>query len=274
MDEGSAKSRAWKPESRRSSREGADDRPSTSSWPADDLPPEACTVDLRRRVLAMVPYFSVLDDSELTAVLATFRAEAMAAGQTVLAAGAPAERLFVLASGRVKLVGITPRGDEHVVDVLGPGDAFGALPVLGAPDNDVTAIALTSGCLLVTSAAEFSDLLANSPRVALAVLNDVSGRLRDARARLQQAAGAPVDARLASALLTLSSRLGEERDDGRTLGAPLSQEDLAALAGTTLETVNRVLSRWRRRGWLRTGRRHVVLRDLAALEAVARGDAP
>ncbi|MFO7546260.1 MAG: Crp/Fnr family transcriptional regulator [Trueperaceae bacterium] len=241
-------------------------------WPADDLPPEACTLDLRRRVLAMVPYFAGLNEDDLSTVHAAFRAVPMAAGASVVDAGAPAERLFVLASGRVKLVTATPAGAEHVVDVLGPGDAFGALPLLGAPANDVAAVALTSGCLLVTSAEQFASLVTGLPRVALAVLADVSDRLQDAHARLRRASGAPVDARLAAALLTLSARLGEPEADGRTLGAPLSQEDLAALAGSTLETVNRILSRWRKRGWVRTGRRRVVLRDVAALEAVARGD--
>jgi len=222
----------------------------------------------------MVPYFSTLDDADLAAVHAVFRAVPMTSGHTVLDAGAPPERLFVLASGRVKLISTSARGGEHVVEVLGPGEAFGALPVLGAPSNDVAAVALTSGCLLVTSAEQFAGLVASLPRVALAVLDDVGGRLRDARVRLRQASGAPVEARLAAALLTLSARLGEDQDDGRTLGAPLSQEDLAALAGTTLETVNRILARWRRSGWLRTGRRLVVLRDVDALAAVAHGDAP
>jgi CRP/FNR family transcriptional regulator, nitrogen oxide reductase regulator len=265
MDEDSAKARA----PRRGERpRGAHD------WPADDLPPEACTLDLRRRVLAMVPYFAGLNDDELSIVHAAFRAVPMAAGANVVAAGAPAESLFVLASGRVKLVSVTPTGGEHVVDVLGPGDAFGALPLLGAPDNDAAAVSLTSGCLLVTSAEAFAGLVTSLPGVALAVLEDVSGRLQDAHARLRRASGAPVDARLAAALLTLSARLGRSEADGRTLGAPLSQEDLAALAGSTLETVNRVLSRWRERGWVRTGRRRVVLRDIAALEAVSRGDEP
>lgn len=243
-------------------------------WPADDLPPEACTLDLRRRVLAMVPYFTGLNDDDLSTVHAAFRAVPMAAGATMVDAGAPAERLFVLASGRVKLVSVTPSGGEHVVDVLGPGDAFGALPLLGEQANDAAAVALTSGCLLVTSAESFAGLVTGLPSVALAVLEDVSGRLQDAHARLRRASAAPVDARLAATLLTLSARLGQPESDGHTLGAPLSQEDLAALAGSTLETVNRILSRWRDRGWVRTGRRRVVLRDVAALEAVARGDEP
>ncbi len=105
--------------------------------------------------------------------------------------------------------------------------------------------------------------------MAVAVLEDVSGRLRAAHARLRDASNVPVEARLAGAILTLSERFGEEVDEGRTLGAPLSQEDLAALTGSTLETVNRVLAGWRRRGWVRTGRRKLVITDLGALEAVS-----
>ncbi|HRP47253.1 MAG TPA: Crp/Fnr family transcriptional regulator, partial [Trueperaceae bacterium] len=108
------------------------------------------------------------------------------------------------------------------------------------------------------------------PKVALAVLEDVSAKLRDAQSRLRSSAGAvPVEARLASALLMLSARLGQPDGEGRTLGAPLSQEDLAAMTGSTLETVNRVLAQWRKGKIVTTGRRRLSIIDVPALAAIS-----
>lgn len=238
-------------------------------WPPDDLPPQQCSPELRRHVLTLVPYFTGLREDQLEGVHAAFKARHMLAGNTLVAAGDPAETLFVIVSGRVKLVSGGPGGSELVADVLGPGDYFGALPLLGQAVNEQRVDAITGGCVLVTSTDEFGALVSRFPSVAVAVLEDVSGRLRSAQARLHEAASAPVEARLASTLLTLSARFGSETEDGRTLGAPLSQEDLAALAGTTLETVNRVLASWRKRGWVTTGRLRLKINDPAELERVS-----
>lgn len=246
--------------------------PDGTRWPPDDLPPQACSVELRRQVLGQVPYFAGLGEAEMDVVHAAFHARHMLPGTTLVSAGDPAESLHVIVSGRVKTLNDSAGGAEHLVDVLGPGDSFGALPLLGQERNESRAEALTGGCLLVTSTAEFASLVTSFPKVAVAVLEDVSGRLRSAHARLLDAASAPVEVRLASTLLTLSERFGEPDAGGRTLGAPLSQEDLAALTGSTLETVNRVLASWRKRGWVETGRRRLVIVDAGALQAVARAE--
>ncbi len=246
----------------------------SNGWPEDGLPPEACSLELRKRVLALVPYFAGLDEPTLERVHGTFHAVHMTRGSTILTEGEAAERFYVIASGRVKLGQATSSGAQHLLDVLGPGDSFGALPLLGQTRNDSEAQALTSGCLLVASAEEFGALVREFPQVAVAVLEDVSSRLRDAQTRLRDSGTAPVESRLAASLLTLSERLGRPEDDGagRTLGAPLSQEDLAALTGSTLETVNRVLAQWRSRGLVRTARRQITLLDLPALREVAEGE--
>lgn len=224
---------------------------------------------MRLHVLGLVPYFTSLDPEQLAEVNTVFHARPLVSGETLLNAGDPAERFLVIVSGRVKLTASSASGAEHLVDVLGPGDSFGALPLLGASSNEASALALTGGCLLEALPEEFAALVTRFPSVALAVLEVVSARLRDTRERLRFSASAPVEARLAAALLTLSRRLGEVSGEGRSLGAPLSQEDLAALTGTTLETVNRLLSAWRKRGWVSTGRLRLTLLDEAALEAVA-----
>lgn len=241
--------------------------PGTEEWPPDNLPPEACSPQLRRRVLRLVPYFASLDAAELDQVNRVFRSHHMQRGETLTAEGETATTLYVIVSGRVKLTSLSASGAEHVLDVLGPGDSFGALPILGQERNDNGAEALTGGCLLMISSSEFAGLITTLPTVAVAVIEDVSARLRNAQERLKEATTAPVEARLASMLLTLSERFGEKTPSGRTLGVPLRQEELAALTGTTTETVNRTLAIWRNAGWVRTGRLRIELTDLAALKS-------
>ncbi len=231
--------------------------------------PRACSSGARVNALARVPFFAGLDHDALHRVDERTTMRGMDAGQAIYLAGRPADLLYVVATGGVKLTGAAPDGSEVLLDVLGPGDFLGTLPVLGGETYAEHAWALTAGCLLSFTPTNFDALLAEHPSVARQALTAVGGRLRDAQSRIERAAASTAPVRIATTLLVLAERLGVREEDRVLIDVPLAREDLASLAGCAPETVSRSLAAWTRDGIIDTGRRWVAVRDPAALAAVA-----
>lgn len=232
--------------------------------------PHHCPRPVRLQVLARTGYFAGLDDAALADVDRRMVSLAWAQGETLFRAGDPAEHLYVLAAGRVKVVHPTERGTDVITDVLVPGDLFGTLSTLGDPTYPETAQALTTVCALRVDVATFRAVLAAHPAVALRVLDDVAARLQAARTGAARTTSGTVEQRVAGVLLRLADRLGQEQRGGATLlQLPLTRADLAAMTGSTPESVSRVMSRLRQDGVITTGRRWTAVVDAERLAQLA-----
>lgn len=243
-------------------------RPSPLSVEPSD--PHVCTPDVRRRVLAHVPFFAALDPDDIAGIDRRCRVEDFAAGEAVHLAGQRARRLYVVATGTAKVTRSSVEGTEVLLDVARPGDFFGALPVLGSDTYRESVWALTPLCVLSLDVDTFDEILDQHPSVARAGLAVMAGRLEQARAHTHALSAATSEQRIAAALVMLADRAGAPRGHGRILlDLPLSRDDLAALTGTASETVSRVLAKLQRDGVVETGRRWVIVVDLPALRELA-----
>jgi CRP/FNR family transcriptional regulator len=211
-------------------------------------------IDLERTEL-----FRALSPERLARVKPKLVERSFARQQVLYVEGAPAERLWVVRRGRVRLYKGSRRGQLLTLDALGPGEVFGAVSALELPTYPSSAQALETGSAWVLPREAFLRLLESEPPLALEVLRVVGRRLRDAENRLRSAAQDPAPARLAQALLH-SARAGEAR---------VTRRVLAEAAGTTVETAIRVLRRFEREGWVRgeVGLIHVL--DEPALRRLA-----
>lgn len=230
--------------------------------------PHTCAMSVRLRMLAASPVFRDLPESSLADVEQRFRAHGYHRGQVLYAEGTPAQALYVLAAGRVKLSRTVRRGGSLIVDVVMPGQVFGALPALGHEHYRSTATAMVVSCALGIDREAFGAIVAAHPRVATAALATVGAQLETAHAALERLSLDSAEARIAATLLDLADRLGHDRPDMRLLQLPLTRADLAAMAGTTEETASRVLSRWKAAGWVATGRGWVGIVDGGPLRAM------
>jgi CRP-like cAMP-binding protein len=149
--------------------------------------------------------------------------------------------------------------------VLGPGDFFGHLALLDDRPRSASAAALAVTNALTLERADFLRLLAARPEAALAVLSEVSRRLRDTNEMASDLAFLDVGGRLAKKLLDLAAINGVPRRDGILVDILLTQEELANMIGVTRESVNRNLSLFRRLGMIGREGRRLVLLDPAAL---------
>lgn len=224
-----------------------------------------CSVEDQRRLLAAAPYFKSLTADQIEAVQRQFTQKHYAAGSSIYSAGETARRLAIVAAGSVKVQRPTWDGKDVLLDLLVPGDHFGSLAELGDATYPDTAIAHTECCILSTTSAEFSQMLVQYPTVAIDSLSIVAARLRQAQSTIEQLSAYPVEQRIARTLTHLAEKVGVDKGEETLIDVPLSRQDLADMAGTTVETASRVMSEFKRDGIINSGRMWISVRDTQGL---------
>ncbi|EPR77137.1 transcriptional regulator, Crp/Fnr family [Leifsonia rubra CMS 76R] len=233
--------------------------------------PHQCSHPTRLRILAQISLFSELSESELDGIDHRMTALSYAAGDHLYRAGDSADYLYVVAAGQVKTLQPALNGQDSIVDMLGPGDLLGGLSVLSQQVYGVTAEALVTTCALRIDTVAFREVLLEHPQVALRALDEVTALLQDARSDTSQRATSTVAQRVATTLLQLAEKFGQHgvSGDGTLLQLPLSRADLAAMTGSTPESVSRAMSRLRNDGIIDSGRRWTSILDRAKLTAIS-----
>lgn len=241
----------------------------SSLEPSAAADPHTCSHHHRLEILCALPFFAGLDDTALHEVNASFSSLPMDAGEPIYMAGDPATRLYVVAVGAVKIVRHTLRGKDVLLGILGPGELFGSLAILGDSEYADTAEAKTDGCILAIDAHDFDALLRRYPAAAVATLGTVAARLQEAHEAIHQLAALSVEQRLAAELLRLAARHGERHGNSVRITLPLARQELGDKVGATVETVSRVLSRFEREGVIESGRQWIAVSDVDALVELA-----
>ena len=178
--------------------------------------------------------------------------------------GDPAETVHLIERGRAAVRATTPYGQRVTLSVLGPGDAFGELALLGArASRSATVVAVEP---LVTHSiyeADFARLRRQYPQVAEVIIALLAASVRRLNGLLVDALHLPAELRVRKRLAELALTYGADTDGESVI--PLRQEDIADLAGTSRATVNRVLREEVGRGTVRLERGRTVVLDRARL---------
>ena len=206
---------------------------------------------------------SVLSDDERRSVLAAARRRRFARGDTLFHEGDPGDSMHLLEKGRVALRVTTPLGDTATLNVLGPGDYFGELAIVSPAPRNSTVVALEPVETLSLHRDQLNALRAKHPDLDRMLLDAVVGEVRRLSRQLLEALYVPTEKRVLRRLVDLMRLYGSEGQAPVTI--PLTQEDIAALTGSTRPTVNQALRKFERRGWLALTRGRVELTDAAAL---------
>lgn len=207
--------------------------------------------------------FSNLNDDELSE-LATLSVEhSFMPDEFIFWDGDTPEWFYIVAEGQVKVLKHSSSGKEFIIAFFGPGEMFGEVAVFENKPYPASAQAVTEIKVIGVKKDAFLSFLANRPQVALKIISVLGERLRDAQGRLRDFAGERVEQRLAGVLLMLSAKLGP------TL--PFTRQEIADVAGTTIETTIRVMSTLKNRGIIRSARGKVIILDEQKLRLLSEG---
>jgi CRP/FNR family transcriptional regulator len=178
--------------------------------------------------------------------------------------------LFIVLDGKMKISRAAADGRENLLAVLGPGEMFGELSLFDPGPRTATASAVTDSTLASLDHDDLRPLLLDQPGVAVQLLRALAQRLRRTNEAMADLVFSDVPGRVAKALLDLAERFGDEEADGVRVRHDLTQEELAQLVGASRETVNKALSEFANRNWLRLEGRSVLLLDRERLARRAR----
>ncbi len=221
-------------------------------------------------VLASIPLFAALDEEAAAALSTRLSIRGVPRGHVVFREGDTGDRLFVVLDGKVKISRTSPDGRENLLSVLGPGEMFGELSLFDPGARTATATTITDSRLASLDHDDLRPWLTGRPEVATHLLRALAQRLRRTNEAMADLVFSDVPGRVAKALLDLADKFGDEDAEGVRVRHDLTQEELAQLVGASRETVNKALSEFANRGWLRLEGRSVVILDADRLTRRAR----
>jgi CRP/FNR family transcriptional regulator len=217
-----------------------------------------------------VPLFAALDSDSAAALEAMLTTRSVARGHVVFREGDEGDRLFIVIDGKVKISRAAADGRENLLAVLGSGEMFGELSLFDPGPRTATVSAVTDSTLASLDHDDLRPLLVERPGVAVELLQALAQRLRRTNEAMADLVFTDVPGRVAKALLDLAEKFGVTEADGIRVRHDLTQEELAQLVGASRETVNKALSEFAHRGWLRIEGRSVLLLDAERLTRRAR----
>jgi CRP/FNR family cyclic AMP-dependent transcriptional regulator len=223
------------------------------------------------RALAEVPLFAGVEAPVLSAMARHARVLERKKRQAVIRQGAPADAVYGVVRGYLKIALENADGSSASLSVLGPGDIFGEIGVLGGVARSAALVALEDAVLLSIPGAVFLEALGRSAALGLALSRLLAERLRITGEHFSHVTMLPAPARFAQRLLLLIERFGRAAAAGTVLDVPLTQLDLAELAQLSRQRTNQLLQELKRREVLAWEGRRLVVLDVERLRGVAAG---
>lgn len=196
-------------------------------------------------LLRSAPLFREFDDDQLADVARLIAVHRYRRHATIVREGEPGNAFFLIVTGSVAVVREVPEGKERILSVLKPTDFFGEMSLFEEAHRSASVRALTVADIGVIHRDDFLKLLDRKPRICRALVTALGERLRTANAQIAAATSQDIRSRLAALLLHLSANFGEPTATGTRISLHLTNQEMANMIGSSRETVNRTLNKFR-----------------------------
>jgi CRP-like cAMP-binding protein len=200
--------------------------------------------DLLRRIELLAS----LTDEELRLISSRFITKKIKKGEVILHEEDTNNFMYMILSGKLKVVQTTGDGKEIILAIHHSGQFFGEISLIDGKTSPATVVAAEDSLIILVSKKDFHDLLINHRRVLYNLLQIMCARLRDSWDKLKILTLKDPAERIKSLFLMLSSHSGEKMREGTLLNMKLTHQNIADMAGLTRETVTRILNKWENGG--------------------------
>jgi CRP-like cAMP-binding protein len=212
--------------------------------------------------LKSLPYFSGLSEAGLEAIGKRFFERKAGRGEILIFEGEPAEALFFVVAGVVKVFKTSAEGKEQILRIIRPGESFNDVPVFGGGVNLASAAALGAVALSAIKKSELEVILREYPQMALNIIQVLSLRVQELISLVEDFSFRHITGRVAKMLLEYAGDRASEKPR-------LTQQEMAALIGTAREMVGRSLKDLEERGTIRMERNRIIITNQKALRDLA-----
>jgi len=217
---------------------------------------------LNPQILKSVPLFSSFTDSQLGQLLSCVQHRSYPRNAFILRAGEETDALYIILSGRVKVLIPDEEGHEVILSVIGPHEFFGEMGLLDELPRSASVETLESCDMLRLSKAGFTGILKDNFELAMLIMRNLVRRLREADRKIESLALIDVYGRVARLLIDLAENM-----DGKWIveRAPPKQE-IARMIGASREMVSRVVKDLQRKGLIRAEKRKIYVLDKQSMQ--------
>jgi len=209
--------------------------------------------------LQSITYFAGLSLDELDSIRQFIFEKTAERGEMILIEGEPSEVLYFVASGVVKVFKTSAEGKEQTLGIVRPGESFNDVPIFDGGPTPASAQAMGPVVLYGISRTDLEVILRDYPQVALNINKVLASQARHLGSLVEDLSFRHVIGRVAKILL-------EHAGDGSGPRSRLTQQEMAAMAGTVREVVGRSLKALEEEGAIRLERHRVVITDKEALK--------
>ena len=216
---------------------------------------------VRLEFLKSILYFSGLSPAELESIRKLVFEKTADRAEMVLLEGESAENLYFVASGAVKVFKTSAEGKEQILSIVRPGESFNDVPMFDGGLNPASARAMGPVLLYGIKKQDMKTILRDHPHIALNVIKVLARRVRHLVSLVEDLSFKRVISRVAKILF---EHIGGEM--GR--GPRLTQQEMAAMAGTAREVVGRSLKALEEEGAIKLDRHRIVITDKKALQKI------
>jgi CRP/FNR family cyclic AMP-dependent transcriptional regulator len=192
-------------------------------------------------ILNSINIFSELSDEECKALQKFFKPRKYLKNSMIILEEEYGDLVFVVQSGTIKITRVNDEGKEVILALLGPGEIFGELAILDGEARSANALAQENCELMAINKEDFLDILKNNFSVSFNVMCELAKRLRKSDQQIEALSLSDAEHRIGVSLLNLAEDMGVIRKGKVTIQNLPFQQDIANMAGTSRETVSRVL---------------------------------
>ena len=222
------------------------------------------TTDCETRYVSFlenVPIFAELEEPELKKIEKLGLRKKYKKGNIVVLEKEMGAALFVIISGKVKIVRTDEDGREVILSIFGPGEFFGEMSLLDGLARSASVVALAKAELFMIHRRDFLKLLHEHPQVAISLLGELTTRLRKADTQIKSLSLKDASGRVANVILMLADDIGVFRKGKVEIDELPLQQDMANMAGTSRETVSRMIHQFIREGHLQLDGNKLTIND-------------
>ncbi|CUS82486.1 CRP/FNR family transcriptional regulator, anaerobic regulatory protein [Candidatus Kryptonium thompsonii] len=209
--------------------------------------------------LRNVSIFEELPERDLARIASLGTRKIFSKGSVILMEDEIGSALFIIIDGKVKVSRLDETGKEVILSILGPGEVFGEMSLLDGMKRSATVSALTDTEVLIIYRDDFLNLLNKHPQIAISLLKELTQRLRKADMQIKSLSLKDAQGRVGCVLIMLADDLGKMYKGHVIVEGLPTQQDLANMAGTSRETVSRILSKFEKMGLIKIEGRNLII---------------
>lgn len=219
-------------------------------------------------ILKNIPLFSELNEKDLEKLLGVANRQRYHKENLILIEEEIGSSMFVILEGRVKISRISDDGREVILAILSEGDFFGEMSLLDGQTRSANVTAIDESELLVIRREEFLQMLHDYPQIAINLLKELAQRIRKGDEHIKSLSLQDAKGRVANTLLRIAEDYGVFRKGQVEINELPLQQDLANMAGTSRETISRVIKTLIQQAYLKKDRGKIIIIDYEKFKSI------